>query len=441
MHSSSLPSAEVVAENLHTMQALYFAYQLEQMRAFQVIERIAQLYQRGLLPLGTGAAGQALQRYAQAGGRLTELERADLYARAFGAPGGQVSDAETNDAFLSLWLRFISSVAMYSRQRMVEALLAPPTPANARVREAVRALAANASAHGTGLTSAARRISADASELLALLGEPEIAQAFGARDMWQVIDRVNTSELGGAVNVMRYRTRAQAGSVILQWLAAHADTLRSPDAVTTNVSPRDADLLQAVSQWLAVSGIQDAEVDRFAHPNASEAAATSPIDLPAIAQDLLQTAGLSVGNDPTADPPKGAVLFRGPAGSGKTLAAHVSAEALLRSIVRVDLSRVAIKYVGDTEKRLTAVFADAKESGAILFFDEADALFGKRPEVEDSHDRYANAEVAHLLERIESHDGLVILASNQPAQPDDAFADERWRRLLRRAVRLPLPRR
>jgi hypothetical protein len=435
---SSLPSADIVAENIQATQAIYFAYQLEQMRAFQVVERIVELYQQGLLPLGAGPAGQALQCHTQAGDRLTKRERADLYARAFGALGGEPSEGETDDDFYSLWLRFISSVAMYSRWA-VDPLLVPPTPANARLRDAARALAVYASAHGAALTAAAQRISADVSELLALLRDPEIVQAFGARDMWQVIDQVSTLELGGAVNVMRYRTRAQAGSVILQWLGAHADALRSPDVVTTNVCPGDADLVQAVAQWFAVSGIQDTAVDQFAQPNASEPAATSPIDLPAIAQDLLQAAGLSAGNDPTAGSPKGVVLFCGPTGSGKTLAAYALAEALSLSILRVDLSRVVSKYVGDTEKNLGAVFDRVKKSGAILFFDEADALFAKRTEVHDSHDRYANLEIAHLLQRIESHDGLVILAINEPAQPDNAFADERSCRLLRRIVRFPLP--
>ena len=436
---SSPPSADIVAENIQPMQAIYFAYQLEQMRAFEVVERIVELYQQGLLPLGAGPAEQALQRCAQAGDRLTELERAHLYARAFGAPGGEAREGETNHEYLSLWLRFLASVALYSRQWTVDPLLVPPTPANARLRDAARALAVNASTHGAGLTSAAPRLSSDVEGLLALLREPEIVQAFGARDMWQVIDQVNTLELGGAVNVTRYRTRAQAGSVILQWLGAHADTLRSPDSITTNVCPGDADLLQAVAQWLAVSGIQDSAVDQLAQPNASECAATSPIDLPAIARDLLQAGGLSVGNDPAVGSPKGVVLFCGPAGSGKTLAAYVLAEALSLSILRVDLSRVVSKYVGDTEKNLTAVFDRVKKSGAILFFDEADALFAKRTEVHDSHDRYANLEIAHLLQQIESHDGLVILAINELTQPDNAFADERWCRLLRRIVRFPLP--
>ena len=121
------------------------------------------------------------------------------------------------------------------------------------------------------------------------------------------------------------------------------------------------------------------------------------------------------------------------------MAAYALAEALSLSILRVDLSRVVSTYIGETEKNLDAIFARTEASGAILFLDEADALFDKRTEVKDSHDRYANAEIAHLLRRIESHDGLVILASNQPAQPDDAFADEPWCRLVRQIVRFPLP--
>jgi len=180
---SSVPSADIVAENIQAMQAIYFAYQLEQMRAFEVIERIVQLYQQGLLPLGAAPAGQASQCYLQAGDRLTELERADLYARAFGAPGGEAREGETNHEFLSVWLRFIASVAMRSSQQTLDPLLVPPTAANARLRDAARALAVYASAHGAALMTAARRLSADVSELLALLREPEIVQAFGARDM------------------------------------------------------------------------------------------------------------------------------------------------------------------------------------------------------------------------------------------------------------------
>jgi hypothetical protein len=105
-------------------------------------------------------------------------------------------------------------------------LLLPPTPANSRVRHAAHALAANASLHGAGLTlAAARRLAAEVEELIILLRGWGHCGAFGARDMWQVIDQVNREYLGGAVNIRRYRTQAQAGSVVLHWLANARGTI------------------------------------------------------------------------------------------------------------------------------------------------------------------------------------------------------------------------
>ena len=105
-------------------------------------------------------------------------------------------------------------------------------------------------------------------------------------------------------------------------------------------------------------------------------------------------------------------LFHGDSGTGKTLAAEVIANELALDLYRVDLSRVVSKYIGETEKNLRRVFDAAEESGAILLFDEADALFGKRSEVKDSHDRYANVEVSYLLSRMETYRGLAILTTN-----------------------------
>ena len=113
------------------------------------------------------------------------------------------------------------------------------------------------------------------------------------------------------------------------------------------------------------------------------------------------------------------VLFTGPA--GKTMAAEVLAKEIGRPVYRADLSRVVSKYIGETEKNLDRLFADAERAGAVLFFDEADALFGKRSTVKDSHDRYANVEVAYLLQRLEDYNGLVILASNLKSNVDAAF--------------------
>lgn len=127
-------------------------------------------------------------------------------------------------------------------------------------------------------------------------------------------------------------------------------------------------------------------------------------------------------------------LFAGPSGTGKTMAAEVLAHELDLDLYRIDLAGVVNKYIGETEKNLRRIFAAAEESGAILFFDEADALFGKRTDVRDSHDRYANIEIDYLLQRMESYTGLAILATNRKAALDRAFL-----RRLRFLVEFPFP--
>ena len=115
------------------------------------------------------------------------------------------------------------------------------------------------------------------------------------------------------------------------------------------------------------------------------------------------------------------MLFSGPPGTGKTMAAQVLARALELDLYRVDLSRVMSKYIGETEKNLARLFDEAQASGAVLFFDEADALFGKRSEVKDAHDRYANVEIGYLLQRMEEYEGVTVLATNRARDMDEAF--------------------
>jgi SpoVK/Ycf46/Vps4 family AAA+-type ATPase len=115
------------------------------------------------------------------------------------------------------------------------------------------------------------------------------------------------------------------------------------------------------------------------------------------------------------------ILFSGPSGTGKTMAAEVIANELRLDLYKIDLSCVVSKYIGETEKNLAGIFREAKTANAILFFDEADALFGKRSEVRDSHDRYANIEIGFLLQRMEEYEGVVILATNMKKNMDDAF--------------------
>jgi hypothetical protein len=127
-------------------------------------------------------------------------------------------------------------------------------------------------------------------------------------------------------------------------------------------------------------------------------------------------------------------LFAGPSGTGKTLASEVVARELGLDLYRIDLACVVSKYIGETEKNLARVFREAEETRAVLFFDEADALFGKRSLVKDAHDRYANIEIDYLLQRMEEHAGVVFLASNLRKNIDEAFT-----RRLRFIVELPLP--
>ena len=128
------------------------------------------------------------------------------------------------------------------------------------------------------------------------------------------------------------------------------------------------------------------------------------------------------------------VLFTGPSGTGKTMAAEVLARELELDLYKVDLAAVVSKYIGETEKNLSRIFSEAEASNAILFFDEADALFGKRTEVSDAHDRYANIETSFLLQKMEAYEGVVILATNLSENMDEAFT-----RRIRFIVEFPFP--
>lgn len=129
-----------------------------------------------------------------------------------------------------------------------------------------------------------------------------------------------------------------------------------------------------------------------------------------------------------------AVLFAGPSGTGKTMAADVLAHELSLDLYKIDLSTVVSKYIGETEKNLSRIFAEAASSNAVLFFDEADAMFGKRSQVRDAHDKYANLETSYLLQRMEQHEGVVVLATNLRKNLDDAFI-----RRLHVTIDFPVP--
>jgi hypothetical protein len=320
----------IVRDNVLAAGAIYSAHLLEEARVFQVTDRIVELFGQGLLALGRGRASDALRRYVRSA-RLTEGERRELYSRVVGAPG-TAAGMQQNRQFPALWLRLVDSVLAYASKGKAAGLVLPPSASNASVRTAARELAANASAHGGGASkTAARRLVTQAQQLFGILGDRELQMAFGARDVWQLIERVSR-DLGGARNVARYRKQAEAARQIFEWLADYASGRRTNNG---------AQVVRAAKQWLG-----------------------------------------------TAD------------------------------VMRIDLAGVTSKYIGETEKNLSAVFDAVEKAGAVLLFDEADALFGRRTEVRDAHDRYANLDVAVLLKRIEGYGGIVVVTSNRGDDAD-----------------------
>ncbi len=259
---------------------------------------------------------------------------------------------------------------------------------------------------------------------------------------------MSARELGGARNTARvrsHRTLSEAGSRILGWLADHAQALSSAGNAAPGGAQTDADLVDAVEQWLAASGVSDDAVEELSQPGESPPLVSPPIALPSIVRDLLGALGLEfglkLGGDENAPKLDGlAAWFQGAPRTGKTLAAHLLAAALGRDVLRIDLAAVVSKYIGETEKHLAALFDEAERAGAVLLIDEADALFGRRSgqrtEVKDAHDRNANLDVAGLMERIAAYRGLVIVATNGADESEGAGVLERWRRRAR-VVRFP----
>ena len=306
---------EIVRENLEAAQAIYFAFQLEEARLPQVVEKIVDLFRGGLLPLSYGKTGDYLYGYyKKASERITEGERRDLYMRAFGAPGGDPSMNQPNREFNELWLRFISAVSSFGRQLNVDRMFRSQIPlavSQEQVRKAARDLAASLSRNCYGIAyQFSKELKTLIIEYRDLLSDQEIRGAFGARDMWQVIDQVNANYLGGARNSHRYRTQARAGAVIIAWLSTNNQRLtnRFDEVIQTSAltnpqlrgsdkpmeNPTDWDLRQACEQWLAVGGVQDQRVEEYSQPVESPTITSKPIEMPQMARDALDSAGISL---------------------------------------------------------------------------------------------------------------------------------------------------
>jgi len=264
---------EIVADNIRAVQAIYSAALLEELKAFQVVDRLVELFQQGVLPIGRGRAGRNLFKYwKESASRMSERERKRLYARTLGLPGGEV-EVVPNREFNDLWIRFLASVAhLGAREETTESTtLKSETVSPEDIKAAARELAVNLSLHGFGWAGfAATELQKQIDDITRLLSAPEIVTTYGARDMWQVIEQVAANELGGAKSSVRYRTMLTSGATIIAWLAKNSRRLNSVKSgsiisakaltgsqrnrgeVRVTANPMDRDLITACQQWLAV---------------------------------------------------------------------------------------------------------------------------------------------------------------------------------------------
>jgi hypothetical protein len=272
-------NTEIVPANLRALESVYFVAMLEEARVFDVLDRLVEMFSRGLLPIGHRRAGATLYRYWKGHhNRLTAAQRHNVFARAFGLPGGDAS-VMSNGKFNDLWLRFVSIVGMYSSELQV----LPPGERSVGPDEVLvsgRLLALNLSAHGQGLAwFAAQDLKVEIQYLIELISDPEILAAFEAKDPWQVIENVAASELEARPNVSRAHTRGESGAIIIRWLAnrrtrllrprsanilSHDDICEGRTAASRGKKPRvyptDSDLVTACERWLAVTGTQEAQL-------------------------------------------------------------------------------------------------------------------------------------------------------------------------------------
>jgi hypothetical protein len=221
-----------------------------------------------------------------------------------------------------------------------------------------------------------------------------------------------------------------------------ANIERIANSVLTDTLPDDRVLQRRL--WSACLAVTRPQIENLAQ-RIEPKATWEDIVLPAAETSLVRQIADQVGQRSTVYETWGfggkmsrglgiSALFTGESGTGKTMAAEVLANHLRLNLYRIDLSAVVNKYIGETEKNLRRLFDAAEDGGAILFFDEADALFGRRSEVKDSHDRYANIEINYLLQRMEAYRGLAILTTNMKSAIDPAFL-----RRLRFVVSFPYP--
>jgi hypothetical protein len=253
--------ADIIADNVKALSAIYFSAMLEELKFFAVMDKIVEQFMNGALPIKRSSAGDPLYRYHRdAQSRINEFERRGLYARSFGVAQGSVDEPMPNREFNDLWIRFLSAVSLFNREQ-------ESTERKAVSREQLfktaRDLAVNMSLHGFGLAHfAAVELQNLIKTIKDTLSNPDVLSAYGVRDVWQLVERVSNMYLGGAVNGVRQRTMASAGAFVIQWLAQS-----SPNLIGSYRHLLvEQQLISNVERWLAVTGTPDAAVERYSEP-------------------------------------------------------------------------------------------------------------------------------------------------------------------------------
>jgi hypothetical protein len=257
-------AVDIVSDNVRAVAAVYFSAMLEEMKFYAVMEKVAEHFLNGMLPISRGTAGEKIFEWVRgAPQRFNEVERRSVYGRVLGLAQGGAADVVANREFSDLWLRFLSTVSLLSRD--AESTVTKKVAAE-QVHKTARDLAVNLSLHGYGVAHfAAVEMQKLIRQMKEMLQRPELLTAYGVNDVWQLTDRVSAMYLNGSVNGVRYRTMAKSGAEIMLWLADRAHQLSSVSR-PQNLRFDDPELVFDVERWLAVTGTADATAEKYTEP-------------------------------------------------------------------------------------------------------------------------------------------------------------------------------
>ncbi|MCA9685495.1 MAG: hypothetical protein KC457_25175 [Myxococcales bacterium] len=294
-------AVEIIPDNVAAVAAIYYSAQLEEMKLHGVMDKIAEHFQAGMLPISRSRAADYIYEWIKTTPeRLTEIERRSLYGRTLGLAQGGMVDVLPNREFMDLWIRFLSTVSQKFREITS---LERARVSGEQIHKAGRDLAVNLSLHGFAIAHPAGiEMQEIVRKVLAVLDEPEVLTAYGVRDRWQLVDRVSALYLGGSVNGVKYRTMAVTGSQLIRWLAANHSVLASGSVNSlgffdsTGATAEFRTLADWCERWLAVAGFASDQAASHIDPVDLQQQHTVPmlgqnLQLPSAVRDALQQAG------------------------------------------------------------------------------------------------------------------------------------------------------